>query len=119
MNVKIEVPENIATPLLVKNEDEFLKLLISVVLGWSVGNYDVDEILPPLTHLLHDYLALVLTGKITPYEVRLDDKTIESARQLLNELTIIANNAGVPLKETEKGEMQLDIEAIMKRAKSK
>lgn len=117
MNVKVQVSENIVTPQICTNEDEFVKMLAMEVLFQS-DNVDPDPI--NLTNrikvLIHDYLALVLTGKMKPYEVHGNETNKKHANEIIKEMGVLAGKVGVPLKETSEGKLEFDFETIRKDA---
>lgn len=114
MNVKLQVSENIVTPQVAKSEDDFLKLFMAEVM-FQCENIDPspDGYTGRIKSLLHDYLALVLTGKIKPYEVTMEGIT-NYARKTIQMMTQLCAKSGVPTKETDKGELEIDLDTIIK-----
>lgn len=114
MNVKVQVSENIVIPQVAETEDEFLKLLLAEIM-FQCENIDPspDGYTRRIKSLLHDYLALVLTGKIKPYEVTMTGKT-NYARKVIQMMSQLCVKSGVPTKETDKGELEIDLDTIIK-----
>lgn len=117
MNVKTEVTENIVTPQICTNEDEFVKMMLMEVL-FQTDNVDPDpeQLVGRLKVFIHDYLALVLSGKLKPYEVYENGLSKKHANDVIRKMGVLAGKVGVPIKETNEGKLELDFETIKKHA---
>lgn len=102
-------------PAFMENESEFYKVMVSLVKIMSKGDYDDATFYTiGLRILLHDYFALVLTGKMKPLTI--PDEFIEREKNTFRELidfeNVMLQKAGVPMFEGEDGKVEIDFEKI-------
>ena len=111
-NIKIE--EQIADPYFCENEGDFHKLCVA---SCKVHSNDLEEAQLYVTGLrviLHEYLALVLSQKMKPYEM--DKEWVEHEKDGFKGTIACMNEyftkIGIPMYEGENGKMELDYKKI-------
>lgn len=114
----VKLPVEIAEPSFCENESEFYKIFVSQVKVASNG--DTEEAMfftMGIRILCHEYLALVLSGKMEPFT--LPNEFVEREKKFFRDLIHFENEmmqkAGVPLKEGEDGKVDIDIEELKRR----
>lgn len=110
--------EKIEGPAFMENESEFYKVMVSLIKIMSKGDYDDASFYTlGLRILLHDYFALVLTGKMSP--LTLPEEFIEREKETFRDLINFQNErfqkAGIPLKEGENGKVEVDFDEMKRR----
>ena len=118
----VKLPVEIAEPSFCENESEFYKIFVSQVKVASNG--DPEEAMfftMGIRILCHEYLALVLSGKMEP--LTLSDEFVEREKKFFREVIHLENEmmqkAGVPLKEGRDGKVDIDIEELKRRVNGK
>lgn len=110
-----ELPKSVTTPAICRDADDFLKIIMVYVVASSTeadipGEIQADG----LRSILHDYLALVLQGKVAPFEVTKDKGEVEAFRELSLLITQrVMDNTDIPFKE-EDGRIKFDIPEMFK-----
>lgn len=112
------LPKEALTPAYCRNGDEFNKLFYVAVRN-SLDEGGEDEIVSDIMFLrvlLHDYLALCLSGELVPYVI--DEEEIsnnsEGFKELINYINCHLAEMGIPLREGDKGNVEIDYEALCK-----
>ena len=112
---RIQLPVEAATPAFCENQDDFYKMVFSMTRVWAG---DSREEMPFVTFgiklLLHEYFALVCSGKMSPYLIDEDvkEKELEGFKEMINYQNQWLTNIGVPMKEGEHGKVEFDYEAL-------
>lgn len=110
-----ELPKSVTTPAICRDADDFLKFIMVYIFASRTeadipGEIQADG----LRSMLHDYLALVLQGKVAPFEVTKDKGEVEAFREVSLLVTQrMMNNTNVPFKE-EDGRMKFDLPEMFK-----
>lgn len=110
-----ELPKSVTTPAICRDADDFLKIIMVYIFASKAGADIPGEIQADgLRSILHDYLALVLQGKVAPFEVTKDKSEVEAFRAVSLFLTQkIMNNTDIPFKE-ENGRIKFDLPEMFK-----
>jgi hypothetical protein len=109
-------------PAFIENESDFYKVLISLIKIMSKGDYnDAEFFTMGMRILCHEYLALVLAGKMEPFTLPEDfvEREKETFKDLINYQNMMLQKAGVPMFEGDKGKVEIDIEEMKRRANGK
>lgn len=114
INMK-ELPKSVTTPAICRDADDFLKFIMIYVFTSSTdANIPGEVQADGLRSLLHDYLALVLQGKVAPFEVTKDKGEVEAFREVALRLTQrMMDNTDIPFKE-ENGRIKFDLPEMFK-----
>lgn len=101
-------------PVFCQDQHDFHKLFFAEVranIGYT--QEDLPFVLFGTRLLLHEYLGLVLKGKLDPYEV--DEEVVEQEkegfRETMNHVNEELTKMGIPMKE-ENGKMVFDYKSI-------
>lgn len=111
----ITLPDQAAEPAFCENQDDFYKMVLSMTRVWAD---DSREEMPFVTFgiklLLHEYLALVCSGKMEPYllDPAVKEKELEGFKEMINYQNQWLTNIGVPMKEGENGKVEFDYKAL-------
>lgn len=111
----ITLPDQVAEPTFCENRDDFYKMVFSMVKVWAG---DSREEMPFVTFgiklLLHEYFALVCSGKMEPYllDPAVKENELEGFKEMINYQNQWLTNIGVPMKEGEHGKVEFDYEAL-------
>lgn len=102
-------------PFMCKDKDEFYKALLitSETLPMVEKMDDAQNSFVDMFKMLaHDYLALVLKGDLDAYEFSANDAAYKELREsfenALHHCNLALGMAGVPMKETDSGELAID-----------
>ena len=115
MNSK-EFDREITDTQLLNNEHDFYKLY-AMLCSLTGGDEERMFFSIGCRILLHEYLALVLSGKISPYELGFADKEDkERFKVCMARYTEVLQEMGVPFKEEDNGVMSFDYDEITRRA---
>lgn len=114
INIK-ELPKTVTTPAICRDADDFLKFIMIYMFASSTGVDIPGEIQADgLRGLLHDYLALVLQGKVAPFKVTKNEGEVEAFRDVSILVTQrMMNNTDIPFKE-EDGRIKFDLPEMFK-----
>lgn len=105
------------TPQLCDNEHEFYKFYALLTTMMSPDGDDRMFFSVGVRILLHEYLALVVGGKMDPYELGFADKDDkERFKMAMAKYTEILQEMGVPFKEEDNGVMAFDYDEVARRA---
>ena len=110
-----ELSKSVTTPAICRDADDFLKIIMVYVVASETGVDIPGEIQADgLRSILHDYLALVLQGKVAPFEVAKDKGEVEAFREMALLLTQrMMDNTDIPFKE-EDGRIKFDLLEMFK-----
>lgn len=110
-----ELPKSVTAPAICRDADDFLKFVMVYIFTSNTGADILGEIQADgLRSLLHDYLALVLQGKVAPFEVTKDKGEVEAFREVSLFITQrMMNNTDIPFKE-ENGRIKFDLPEMFK-----
>lgn len=112
---RIQLPVEAATPAFCESQDDFYKMVFAMTRVWAGES---REEMPFVTFgiklLLHEYFALVCSGRMNPYLIDDDikEQEIEGFKEMINYQNQWLTNIGVPMKEGEKGKVEFDYEAL-------
>ena len=109
-------------PAFIENESDFYKVLISMVKIMSKGDYDDAEFFTMGMRIIcHEYLALVLAGKMDPFTLPKEfvEREKETFKDLINFENVMLQKAGVPMFEGEHGKVEIDVKEMKRRANGK
>lgn len=106
------------TPQFCENEHEFYNFYALLTTMISPDSDDRMFFSIGVRILLHEYLALVVGGKMDPYEVgSVDREDKERFRMAMAKYTEILQEVGVPFKEEDNGVMAFDYDEVERRAR--
>ena len=116
--VKVKDLESLATPLVCRDRDDFTKYFYSLAKVISTPPDDrtkqehIEFTIDGLQILMHEYLALVMNGKIEPYYIKFGsekdrEETIRVFREGMLCITGQLAQSGVPMQETDDGRMEI------------
>jgi len=110
-----ELPKSVTTPAYCRDADDFLKIIMVYIFASKAGaDIPGDVQADGLRSVLHDYLALVLQGKVAPFEVTKDEEEVEAFREVALLITQrMMDNTDVPFKE-EDGRVKFDLPEMFK-----
>ena len=114
----LELPNSVIKPLVCRDRDDFTKYFMSLANIFSDVNNDATKkenyefFIDSAKYLLHEYLALVLSGKLDPYKMEFNSeedarKCTEEFREGMLEITMKMMEKGVPFKECEDGRSRI------------
>lgn len=112
---RITLPAEASIPAFCESQDDFYKMVFSMTRVWAD---DSKEEMPFVTFgiklLLHEYFALVCSGKMKPYLIddEIKEQEIEGFKEMINYQNQWLTNIGVPMKEGEHGKVEFDYEAL-------
>ena len=112
----IQVNENLANPYFCEDKTDFHKLLYGQIKAASHSKEDEVFMAVGLRIICHEYLALILSEKMNPYEI--DDEWVKKETPGFKEMIHLVNDEfatlGVPLKEGENGKLDIDYDTFNK-----
>ena len=110
----IKIEEQLADPYFCENEGDFHKLCVAACRAHTDTAEDAMMFVIGLRTILHEYLALVLSGKMKPYEM--DEEWVEKEMDGFKETIACMNEyftkIGMPMYEGENGKMEIDYKKI-------
>lgn len=112
---RIRLPVEAATPSFCESQDDFYKMVFSMAKVWADNcQEDMSFVTFGIKLLLHEYFALVCSGRMSPYLIDDDIKKqeIEAFKEMINYQNEWLTNIGVPMKEGEGGKVEFDYEAL-------
>ena len=114
----IQIEEQIADPYFCETEGDFHKLCIASCRVHSDSPEEAEIFVTGLRVILHEYLALVLSQKMKPYEM--DEEWIEHEKEGFKSTIACMNEyftkIGVPMYEGENGKMEIDYKKIQEES---
>lgn len=110
-----ELSKLVTTPAVCRDADDLLKLIMVYIYASRSGADIPGEVQADgIRSLLHDYLALVLQGKVAPFEVTKDESEVEAFKEVSLIITQkMMDNTDIPFKE-EDGRIKFDLPEIFK-----
>lgn len=111
----ITLPDQVAEPAFCENRDDFYKMVISMARVWADDNREELEFVTfGVRLLLHEYLALVCSGKMKPYilDPAFKENELEGFKEMINHSNQWLTSLGVPMREGENGKVEFDYGAI-------
>ena len=110
---KIHIPVNAGKPALCQDQSDFHKLFLGITRAECDDPEDIPFFLFGLRLLLHEYLALVLTGKLPPYQIadEVAQAELEGFKEFINHINLELTKMGIPTKE-EDGKIVFDYDKI-------
>lgn len=132
MHKEIRIDGNlkeIATPLVCENRDDFTKYMFSLASVFSNPDHqdkynrqeNMEFTIEGLRMMCHEYLALVFSGKLQPYDIRFqseEDKreSIKSFRSGMLAITERLMKSGVPMHENN-GRYEIEFDDLKEMGK--
>ena len=114
----IQIEEQIADPYFCETEGDFHKLCIATCKVHTNDPEDANIFMMGLRTILHEYLALVLSKKMQPYEM--DKEWVEHEMDGFKATIACINEyfvkLGLPMYEGENGKMEIDYEKLREEA---
>lgn len=116
----ITLDDSLRKPHLCEDETDFYKFMLFIVEGMAEDQEEADSLIVAMKVLLHEYLALVLSEKISPYAGDgPDEETIKAFREAMTGVTKMMIDLGIPMVETDNGKLTVDMDAVKKKLKEK
>lgn len=116
----IQIEEQIADPYFCETEGDFHKLCIATCKVHTNDPEDATIFMAGLRTILHEYLALVLSKKMQPYEM--DEEWVEHEMDGFKATIACINEylvkLGLPMYEGETGKMEIDYKKIREEAQN-
>lgn len=112
---KIQLPVEAATPAFCENQDDFYKMVFAMARVWADEcGEEMSFVTFGIKLLLHEYFALVCSGRMKPYLIEEDikEQEIEGFKEMINFQNQWLTNIGVPMKEGEHGKVEFDYDAL-------
>lgn len=111
---KTELPRKVADTYFCEDAGDFHKLILGHVEALCDNTEDAAFLTMGTRIICHEYLALVLTGKLGPYEmndewVKMNKEGFKDMIHTINERLVAR---GVPTKEGEGGKVEIDYDKI-------
>ena len=110
----IQIEEHIADPYFCETEGDFYKLCVATCRAHTDAPEDAMMFVIGLRTILHEYLALVLSEKMKPYEM--DEEWVENEKDGFKGTIAYMNEyfakIGMPMYEGENGKMEIDYKKI-------
>ena len=124
---RIKHPQDIIVPLVCETRDDFTKFIFSLAnifttepMPGSTKQENMEFCVESLRTLLHEYLALVFTGKLDPYRIAYEteedrQEARKEFRSAMMEINLKMAKAGVPMVETDGGRVEIDFDKLKKQ----
>ena len=113
----IKIEEQLADPYFCETEGDFHKLCIATCRVHTESPEEARIFVSGLKVILHEYLALVLSQKIEPYEM--DKEWVENERDDFKSTIACVNEyfakIGLPMYEGKNGKMEIDYKKIQEK----
>lgn len=108
------IPASCKKPAYCRDKDDFHKFFFSFVRMSSDNTEEVCADVCAMRALLHDYLALVISGKMKPYIVSEEEiaRNEKDFQEFICEMNTILSTGGVPLEEDGSGRMRINYEKM-------
>lgn len=113
---KLELPIDTGTPYFCEDQGDFHKLILGHVEALCDNTEDAAFLTMGTRIICHEYLALILSGKMGPYQMdsKWVDMNKEGFRNMIHTINERLVARGVPTKEGEGGKVEIDYEQIHK-----
>ena len=124
--IRVKDLNAIATPLVCRDRDDFTKLFLAVV--WTIsekGAKNKDGVgfnIESLQILLHEYLALIMKGRLEPYYIKFasekdQEESVNAFRESMLMISERLMKSGVPMHETSDGRTSILFDELKKMGK--
>lgn len=110
----IKIEEQIADPYFCETEGDFHKLCLAACRVHSDDPEEAQIFVTELRVILHEYLALVLSQKMRPYEMSKEwvEHEMDGFKSTISCMNEFLTEIGLPMYEGEKGKMEIDYKKI-------
>lgn len=110
----IQIEEQIANPYFCETEGDFHKLCVAMCRTHTDISEDAVMFVIGLRTILHEYLALVLSEKMKPYEMDKEwvEKEMDGFKGTIACMNEYFAKIGMPMYEGENGKMEIDYKKI-------
>lgn len=110
----IQIEEQIADPYFCETEGDFHKLCVAMCRAHANTSEDATMFVIGLRTILHEYLALVLSEKMKPYEMDKEwvEKEMDGFKGTIAYMNEYFTEIGMPMYEGENGKMEIDYKKI-------
>lgn len=108
-----KLPKAVTTPNVCEDAQDFYKLFLSQIA--TLPPEERDHYANGVRIIMHEYLALVLSGKLKPYKDKIGKRAKKDFRELIHAINEVLVESGVPMKE-EDGKIILDLDFITGRS---
>ena len=114
----LEFPASVHKAAFCETKDDFWKFLLLIVNSTAGDENDAEALTMGIKFMCHEYLALVLSGKVRPYKI--SEETIKREKKYfdegINEVNRLLTEMKIPMREGENGKMEFDCEEIIRRS---
>ena len=117
----ITLEDQIADPYFCEDKTDFQKLLYGHVCA-ATPDFEHRAVLAVgLQIICHEYLALVLSKKITPYEMDKEfvENELPAFKKMMHLINSELNEIGIPFTEGPNGKLNIDYETLKKELDDK
>lgn len=111
----ITLPDQVADPAFCENRDDFYKMVFSMARVWADDSReDLEFVAFGVKLLLHEYFALVCSGKMEPYllDPAFKENELKGFKEMINYSNQWLTKLGIPMREGEHGKVEFDYDAI-------
>lgn len=110
----IQIEDQIADPYFCETEGDFHKLCIAACRVHSDDPEEAQVFVTGLRVILHEYLALVLSQKMKPYEMDKEwvENEMDGFKGTIAHMNEYFTKIGLPMYEGENGKMEIDYKKI-------
>ena len=110
----IRIEDQIADPYFCETESDFYKLCVATCRAHTNTSEDVMMFIVGLRTILHEYLALVLSEKMKPYEMDKEwvEKEMDGFKGMVDYMNEYFTKIGMPMYEGKDGKMEIDCKKI-------
>lgn len=112
----VTLPDKIADTHFCKDRDDFYKLVLAQIRAAADDPEEAAFLTTGIRLICHEYLALVLSKKLEPYDVpeewvKREQSGFRATMDYINEFLA---KTGIPLREGENGKVNIDYERLDK-----
>lgn len=110
----IQIEDQIADPYFCESEGDFHKLCVATCRIHTDSPEESEIFIIGLRVILHEYLALVLSQKMKPYEMDKEwvEREMDGFKGTIACINEYFTKIGVPMYEGENGKMEIDYKKI-------
>lgn len=110
----IKIEEQIADPYFCETEGDFHKLCVAACRLHSDDPEEAQLFVTELRVILHEYLALILSQKMKPYEMDKEwvEREMDGFKSTISCMNEYFVKIGLPMYEGENGKMEIDYKKI-------
>lgn len=110
------LPRQVANTYFCEDQSDFHKLVLSHVEALCDNTEDASLMAMGIRIVCHEYLALVLSGQMDPYQM--DSKWVDMNKKDFRDMIHTMNeklvDRGVPMREGDNGKVEIDYNQIRK-----